>query len=295
MSTSEIIRTKISKSYELLDKLSSYYKELNIKDIKTGFDNETDKDKLDSINHIMLHEGRAADIYWKNMAKIFNALAPEFNFKQRKNKSYSHDMNAADEINAMLNYGYAILETLVRKYINTVGLDQDIGFLHEINKSKTPLVYDLQELYRWVIDLSVIQVLEEKRLKKSDFIVTENYNIRLRESAAKQLINKIRINFNSVSKYKGKNRALELTLLDNMRKLSDYVLGKSNILNFYVPEVNIDRNDDIEVRDRILSITPAERKRFGINKSTLWYQQKAIKEGRKIKLYGNPRSNRKSC
>ena len=285
MSTSEIIRTKISKSYELLDKLSSYYKELNIKDIKTGFDNETDKDKLDSINHIMLHEGRAADIYWKNMAKIFNALAPEFNFKQRKNKSYSHDMNAADEINAMLNYGYAILETLVRKYINTVGLDQDIGFLHEINKSKTPLVYDLQELYRWVIDLSVIQVLEEKRLKKSEFIVTENYNIRLRENAAKQLINKIRINFNSISKYKGKNRALEFTLLDNMRKLSDYVLGKSNILKFYVPEVNIDRNDDIEVRDRILSITPAERKRLGINKSTLWYQKKRIIEGKTIKLY----------
>ena len=169
-----------------------------------------------------------------------------------------------------------------------MGLDQDIGFLHEINKSKTPLVYDLQELYRWVIDLSVIQVLEEKRLKKSDFIVTENYNIRLRENAAKQLINKIRINFNSISKYKGKNRALEFTLLDNMRKLSDYVLSKSNILKFYVPEVNIDRNDDIEVRDRILSITPAERKRLGINKSTLWYRQKAIKDGRKIKLYGDP-------
>ncbi|MCL4362780.1 hypothetical protein M1585_04840 [Candidatus Parvarchaeota archaeon] len=70
-----------------------------------------------------------------------------------------------------------------------------------------------------------------------------------------------------------------------MRKLSDYVLGKSNILKFYVPEVNIDRNDDIEVRDRILSITPAERKRLGINKSTLWYQKKRIIEGKTIKLY----------
>ena len=49
--------------------------------------------------------------------------------------------------------------------------------------------------------------------------------------------------------------------------------------------MKIDRNDDIEVRDKILSITPAERKRLNINKSTLWYRQKAIKEGKRIKLY----------
>jgi CRISPR-associated protein Cas1 len=117
-----------------------------------------------------------------------------------------------------------------------------------------------------------------------------NYNIRLRESAAKMLINKIKVNFNSTSVYKGKNRALEFTLLDNIRKLADYVSDKSNVLEFYIPEVKIDRNDDIVVRDKILSITPAERKKLKINKSTLWYRQKAIKEGKRIKLYNNGRS-----
>ena len=43
----------------------------------------------------------------------------------------------------------------------------------------------------------MIQLLEERKLKKSDFIVTENYNIRLRESTAKALIEKIRLNFNA--------------------------------------------------------------------------------------------------
>ncbi|HMK45283.1 MAG TPA: hypothetical protein VK436_01525 [Methanocella sp.] len=33
----------------------------------------------------------------------------------------------------------------------------------------TPLVYDLQELYRRLIDLSVIEILEEKKLKKIRF------------------------------------------------------------------------------------------------------------------------------
>ena len=100
-----------------------------------------------------------------------------------------------------------------------------------------------------------------------------------------RLINKIRANFNSTSVYKGKNRALEFTLLDNIRKLADYVSDKSNVLEFYIPEVKIDRNDDIAVRDEILSITPAERKRLGINKSILWYRQKKIKERKIIKIY----------
>jgi len=56
----------------------------------------------------------------------------------------------------LLNYGYAILESEIRKTINGIGLDYSIGFLHEINQSRTPLVYDIQELFRWLIDISVI-------------------------------------------------------------------------------------------------------------------------------------------
>ena len=37
---------------------------------------------------------------------------------------------------------------------------------------------------------SIIQLLEEKKIKKFDFIVTENYHTRLGEDAAKLLIEK---------------------------------------------------------------------------------------------------------
>lgn len=145
---SEIIKSKINKSYEILEKLSAYYKELKINDVKANFDKETSQTKLESINYIMMYEGRVANLYWKNMAKIFNYLVLEFNFKSRKGKSYSWNMNASNEINTLLNYGYAILETMVRKYVNTIELDQDIGFLHELANSRASLIYDLQELYR---------------------------------------------------------------------------------------------------------------------------------------------------
>jgi CRISPR-associated protein Cas1 len=45
------------------------------------------------------------------------------------------------------------------------------------------------------------------------------------------------------------------------------------------------REDNTDIRNKVLSLTPKDRKRLGINKSTLWYMQKHIKEGKKIKVY----------
>jgi len=47
----------------------------------------------------------------------------------------------------------------------------------------------------------------------------------------------------------------------------------------------IKRNDNSQIRGRIMSIDPEKRKELKINKSTLWYQQKKIKEGETIKVY----------
>jgi len=38
-----------------------------------------------------------------------------------------------------------------------------------------------------------------------------------------------------------------------------------------------------------MSIDPDKRKELKINKSTLWYQQKKIKEGKSIKIYSKTR------
>ena len=186
----------------------------------------------------------------------------------------------------MLNYGYAVLESEVRKDLNSIGLDPSISFLHELSNSRASLVYDIQELYRWLVDLSVIQLLEEKKLKKADFIVTENYNIRLRESTAKALIEKIRLNFNARAFYNGKYYSYQNILYENVRLLANYITGKSSKLQFNVPEFRIKREDNTDIRSKVLSLTPEDRKRLGINKSTLWYMQKHIKEGRRIKVYG---------
>jgi hypothetical protein len=44
--------------------------------------------------------------------------------------------------------------------INAFGLDAHIGFLHEMNPSKNSLAYDLQETFIFLVDLSVISLIE---------------------------------------------------------------------------------------------------------------------------------------
>ena len=293
----KIVQSKIEQSMNLLEELSRFYESVDIVSIRKATEKEDlflldimkNSEKQDiskSIKQLMTYEGRIAVIYHDSLTRVFNELYSEFNFTGRKNKSNSRNYNASDEINALLNYGYAILESEIRKGINSVGLDYSIGFLHEINQSRTPLVYDIQELFRWLIDISVIQLLEEKKIKKSDFIITENYHTRLGEPVAKLLIEKINSNFNARYNYKkGKNYSYQIILQDNLQQLANFIVGKKEESDFVIPKMKLNRSDNLELRDRILTMTFDERKKLGINKSTLWYIQKNLSEGKIPKIY----------
>ena len=282
----KIVQTKVEQSLNLLEELSRFYESVNFVKIRKSTEKEDlfllgimkNSEKQDiskSIKQLMTYEGRIAGIYHANITAIFHELYPEFNFTGRKNKTNSRNYNASDEINALLNYGYAILESVIRKSINAIGLDYSIGFLHEINPSRTPLVYDVQELFRWLIDVSVIQLLEERKIKKSDFIITENYHTRLGENVAKLFIEKINSNFNAKYNYKnGKNYSYQIILQDNLQQLGNFIVGKKKEFDFVIPKMKLNRNDNLELRDKILNMTQDERKRLGINKSTLWHIKK---------------------
>ena len=49
--------------------------------------------------------------------------------------------------------------------------------------------------------------------------------------------------------------------------------------------MKLNRNDNLELRDKILSMTHDERKKLGINKSTLWHTKKNLLEGKTPKIY----------
>ena len=108
----------------------------------------------------------------------------------------------------------------------------------------------------------------------------------MKSDTAKLLIEKIKNNFNKRYEFLNKQHTLENIMFENVRELSRFILGKKRTFEFKIPDIEISRNDTIDIRNNIMSIDPEKRKAWKINKSTLWYQQKKIKEGNIIKVYG---------
>ncbi|MDH3657180.1 MAG: hypothetical protein OEM77_03495 [Nitrosopumilus sp.] len=48
--------------------------------------------------------------------------------------------------------------------------------------------------------------------------------------------------------------------------------------------MKVERNNNLELKEKILNMTLDERKQLGINKSLLWYIQKNLVEGKTPKI-----------
>ena len=77
--------------------------------------------------------------------------------------------DAADPINAMLNYGYALAETECTIALRTLGLDPGMGVLHADKRARDSLALDLIEPVRPVVDDLILQLLERRVFTSDDF------------------------------------------------------------------------------------------------------------------------------
>ena len=88
----------------------------------------------------------------------------------------------------------------------------------------------------------------EKKIKKLDFIITENYHTRLGKDVAKILIEKINSNFNAKYNYKnGKNYSYQNILQDNVQQLSNFIVDKKKEIDFDIPKLKIERKNNLEL------------------------------------------------
>lgn len=63
----------------------------------------------------------------------------------------------ADGVNALLNYGYGVLLSVVLQRMFAVGLDPTFGISHLPRAKATPLAYDLMEPFRPLVDAEVAE------------------------------------------------------------------------------------------------------------------------------------------
>jgi CRISPR-associated protein Cas1 len=140
----------------------------------------------------------------------------------------SHQNNATDSVNAALNYGSRFLEGECRRAIHSVGLEAAVGFLHVFSdyQTKQSLVYDLEEPFRWLIDLSVIQAFELKALDLHDFYFTgDNYQYRFQHEAKIRFINVLRDRFNETVGSKGRRLKWDTVIETKTSQLVDTSVG----------------------------------------------------------------------
>lgn len=64
-------------------------------------------------------------------------------------------------LNALLNYGYAVLLSTTLQKLFGVGLDPTFGIAHVARERSTPLAYDLMEPFRPCVDWRVIQWVKQ--------------------------------------------------------------------------------------------------------------------------------------
>jgi CRISPR-associated protein Cas1 len=95
--------------------------------------------------------------------------------------------NARHPINAMLNYGYAMLISQVHKTIVAAGLDPTIGIAHRRHTNPIPLVYDLMEPLRPVVDRKVLEFALSSTFTPGDFSITQIGGCRLNPQLAKSV------------------------------------------------------------------------------------------------------------
>jgi CRISPR-associated protein Cas1 len=239
--------------------------------------------KAKTVSQIRTVEGRVALRYWQ----AFQSIIPEcFTFEGRT--TGKHNNNATDPVNLALNYGYGVLEGECRKAINTVGLEPSIGFLHDYSdyQTKQSLVYDLQEPFRWLVDVTVLKAIESGVLDLKDFYFLGNdYRYHFDLPAKRRFLNLLQEQFNIGIKYKVGTQKWNTIILRKTQELAKYLTGKTKTIDFTEPTPTLERTDSQELRNRILKISQSEAKDIGIGKSTLHYLRKHARENKAFKVY----------
>ena len=128
------------------------------------------------------HEGDAAVHYFAGLRLAVSPdVAEPLRYSGRSRRP------TLDRFSAILNFGYALLQTAVMRAILASGLEPALGFYHTPRSAAHPLVLDLMELFRCPLwDLVVVGALNRGQWDPSgDFTVTLREDLAQRRGPSK--------------------------------------------------------------------------------------------------------------
>jgi CRISPR-associated endonuclease Cas1 len=113
----EFIQEKVSKTIALGEHFSR-----NLPYSVEPIQKEAKSDQGATLNDLRVYEARIAQAHWREYARAIDSLWPKSGFVSRRSAQRSWSNAAADPTNALLNYGYSLLESACRAAIVSVGL-----------------------------------------------------------------------------------------------------------------------------------------------------------------------------
>lgn len=128
-------------------------------------------------------EGEAAAVYFGVFDRLRIAGGEAFRFEQRNRRP------PRDPMNALLSFVYVLLAHDCRGALECVGLDPQVGFLHEVRPGRASLALDLMEEFRAVLaDRLVLSLVNLKQVSERDFKITESGAVVMGEEARKTVL-----------------------------------------------------------------------------------------------------------
>lgn len=121
-------------------------------------------------------------------------------------------------------------------------------------------------------------------MESKDFIRTENYNLRLKPTGAKKIVNEFSNLLNKKVSYQGKENTWSYVIFLKVRELAHYLTSKKEKLDFVKPEYEIERIDSYDIRQKILNISYVDWKKLGFSKGTLHYMKQNAKSDKPFTL-----------
>lgn len=281
-----LVQAKIARSLQVLDWLGQRHdipRQIQVAKLESS-----KLGRATTVADLRVVEGRVARRYWEAFGKV---LPEHLDFQGRMTSS--HQNNASDPVNLALNYGYGFLEGEVRRAINSVGLEPSVGFLHDFSdyQTKQSLVYDLQEPFRWLVDVSVVEAFESRALALGDFYFTgDDYRFRFEAGAKQRFIDVLRERVNAGVTYRDRVLKWDTVIEHKTNELARFLIGKPITLDFAGTAPKLVRQDSSELRTKILALTASRARRLGIEKSTLHYLRKKANLEDSFEVYARVRS-----
>ena len=225
-----------------LESQINFLKSTNNQEISKGIEQlEQQRKYLENNLTPIRNEAKTSNIYFREFAKL---IPQKYGFKSR-NQSHIRisKNNATDVINGLLNYGYAVLAGEISKFINGIGLDAYYGFHHKTHSGFQPLVYDIIEPFRWLVEYSVYKLANsdnKQSIKKKHYAVTREGKVVLDYDLIRRFLEMLERTFQKERRYDfrhgaktsdGLKSCQEITIAKiYVQNLADYCIGKRNNL-----------------------------------------------------------------